>query len=149
MQCPGIACMLSQCVYLWYWCFIDGALNLPGQMDGFPILMKHRAGNTKGGSIIVPLTSCLTCLDCPVLEIKTKNFQLSVVIQLIPNQSGQLFSDTYPFSIPCIEIIVHIQRERENMHVLPGQCMHWIIWYGFNQGILTEGEGSVRLNSLY
>ncbi len=29
-------------------------------------------GNTKGGSIIVPLTSCLTGLDQPVLQIKTK-----------------------------------------------------------------------------
>ncbi len=29
-------------------------------------------GNTKGGSITVPLTSCLTGLDEPVLEIKTK-----------------------------------------------------------------------------
>ncbi len=25
--------------------------------------MNGRAGNTKGGSITVPLTSCLTCLD--------------------------------------------------------------------------------------
>jgi hypothetical protein len=29
-------------------------------------------GNTKGGSIIVPLTSCLTGLDWPVSQIKTK-----------------------------------------------------------------------------
>jgi hypothetical protein len=29
-------------------------------------------GNTKGGSIIVPLTSCLTGLDLSVLQIKTK-----------------------------------------------------------------------------
>jgi hypothetical protein len=33
-----------------------------------------RSGNTKGGSITVPLTSCLTCLDQPLLQIKTKNF---------------------------------------------------------------------------
>ncbi len=30
-------------------------------------------GNTKGGSITVPLTSCLTSLDQSVLAIKTKN----------------------------------------------------------------------------
>ena len=30
------------------------------------------ARNTKGGSITVPLTSCLTGLDQPVLQIKTK-----------------------------------------------------------------------------
>jgi hypothetical protein len=29
-------------------------------------------GNTKGGSITVPLTSCLTGLDSSVLQIKTK-----------------------------------------------------------------------------
>jgi hypothetical protein len=33
---------------------------------------KYRAGNTKGGSITVPLTSCLTGLDSSVLQIKTK-----------------------------------------------------------------------------
>ncbi len=30
------------------------------------------SGNTKGGSITVPLTSCLTGLDWCVLQIKTK-----------------------------------------------------------------------------
>jgi hypothetical protein len=30
------------------------------------------AGNTKGGSITVPLTSCLTGLDLSVLQMKTK-----------------------------------------------------------------------------
>jgi hypothetical protein len=38
---------------------------------------KHRrevdkSGNTKGGSITVPLTSCLTGLDSSVLQIKIK-----------------------------------------------------------------------------
>jgi len=31
-----------------------------------------RTGNTKGGRITVPLTSCLTGLDLSVLQIKTK-----------------------------------------------------------------------------
>ncbi len=31
-----------------------------------------KPGNTKGGSITVLLTSCLTGLDWPVLQIKTK-----------------------------------------------------------------------------
>ncbi len=31
-----------------------------------------KAGKTKGGSITVQLTSCLTGLDYPVLQIKTK-----------------------------------------------------------------------------
>ncbi len=38
------------------------------QFDGQLI----KPGNTKGGSITVPLTSCLTGLDEPVLQIKTK-----------------------------------------------------------------------------
>jgi hypothetical protein len=33
---------------------------------------KVSAGNTEGGSITVPLTSCLTGLDESVLQIKTK-----------------------------------------------------------------------------
>ncbi len=35
-------------------------------------LQQFAAGNTKGGSITVPLTSCLTGLDKSVLQIKTK-----------------------------------------------------------------------------
>ncbi len=34
---------------------------------------KVKAGNTKGGRITVPLTSCLTGLDLSVLQIKTKS----------------------------------------------------------------------------
>jgi hypothetical protein len=34
---------------------------------------NDKPGNTKGGSITVPLTSCLTGLDYSVLQIKTKN----------------------------------------------------------------------------
>jgi hypothetical protein len=40
-------------------------LNLSGLEFVWP-------GNTKGGSITVPLTSCLTGLDLSVLQIKTK-----------------------------------------------------------------------------
>jgi hypothetical protein len=34
--------------------------------------MNDQAGNTKGGGITVPFTSCLTGLDQSVLQIKTK-----------------------------------------------------------------------------
>jgi hypothetical protein len=56
-------------------------------------------GNTKGGSITVPLTSCLTGLEPAV-------WQLTIFVlfaeQTNPNQStgGQHYSDTSPFSIP-------------------------------------------------
>ena len=35
-------------------------------------------GNTKGRSMTVPLTSCLTGLDKSVLQIKTKNFSCHI-----------------------------------------------------------------------
>jgi hypothetical protein len=35
-------------------------------------MLRALAGNTKGGSITVSLTSCLTGLDESVLQIKTK-----------------------------------------------------------------------------
>jgi hypothetical protein len=40
--------------------------------SGFPGQVYLHQGNTKGGSITVPLTSCLTGLDKSVLQIKTK-----------------------------------------------------------------------------
>ncbi len=55
----------------------------------------------KGGSITVPLTSCLTGLDWSVLQIKTKIlcsyswFQTS-------QTGGQWYSNSSPFSIPCL-----------------------------------------------
>ena len=39
---------------------------------GKSVCFSMTSGNTKGGSITVPLTSCLTGLDWPVLQIKTK-----------------------------------------------------------------------------
>jgi hypothetical protein len=38
----------------------------------WPARAYQKAGITKGGSITVPLTSCLTGLDLSVLQIKTK-----------------------------------------------------------------------------
>ncbi len=38
------------------------------------VLKRTEPGNTKGGSITVPLTSCLPGLDLSVLQIKTKIF---------------------------------------------------------------------------
>jgi hypothetical protein len=43
---------------------------LPGKRRRMDL--NPRTGNTKGGSITVPLTSCLTGLDKSVLQIKTK-----------------------------------------------------------------------------
>ncbi len=58
-------------------------------------------GNTKGGSIAVPLTSCLTSLESAVMT--TDNFCFYLQNRLIQTiQTGvQWYSDTSPFSIPC------------------------------------------------
>ncbi len=40
---------------------------------GWKGLQKVKPGNTNGGSITVPLASCLTGLDKSVLQIKAKN----------------------------------------------------------------------------
>ncbi len=54
--------------------------------------MRLHPGNTKGGSIIVQLTSCLTCLDLSVLQRK-------IVIQLIPNQTNRRSTVQWYFPI--------------------------------------------------
>jgi hypothetical protein len=57
------------------------------------------AGNTTGGSITVPLTSCLTGLESAVT---TDNFCFYVQNRLIQTSQtgGQQYSDASPFSIP-------------------------------------------------
>jgi hypothetical protein len=41
-------------------------------MHAWHLILKVEPGNTKRGSITVPLTPCLTGLDYSVLQIKTK-----------------------------------------------------------------------------
>ncbi len=46
-------------------------LGLPPPLALFTNKSMPNPGNTKGGSITVPLTSCFTGLDWSVLQIKT------------------------------------------------------------------------------
>ncbi len=62
----------------------------PGTRPGKP---------TKGGSITVPLTSCLTGLDSSVLKIKTK------MVSCHTADSKPGYSDTSPFSILWVSTI--------------------------------------------
>ncbi len=48
---------------------IQAESNIFGKARACPSALP---GNTKGGSITVPLTSCLTCLDKSVLQIRIK-----------------------------------------------------------------------------
>ncbi len=62
----------------------------------------HHSGNTKGGSITVPLTSCLNWFGISCMA--TDNFCFYLQKRLIQNSQtgGQWYGDTSPFSIPCI-----------------------------------------------
>jgi hypothetical protein len=55
------------------------------------------AGNPKGGSINVPLTSCVTGLESAVWQL---TFFLQNRLIQTSQKGGQWYSDTSPFSIP-------------------------------------------------
>jgi len=76
----------------------------------YAIWLKVRTGNTKGGSIIVPLTSCLTGFGISCMT--TDNFCFYLESRLIQTcqTGGQQYSDTSPFSIPCLGYRVYIQK---------------------------------------
>jgi hypothetical protein len=59
-------------------------------------------GNTKGGSVTVPLTSCLTGLDCMTTDIFC--FYLQKRLIQTSQTGGQWYSDTSPFSIPWLSL---------------------------------------------
>ncbi len=65
-------------------------------------LSRPQPGNTKGGSITVPLTSCLTGLDWSVWQIKTIivicHTADSIAVKQEVNSTGIL----PPFRIPCL-----------------------------------------------
>ncbi len=69
------------------------------------ILPKPRPGNTKGGSITVPLTSCLTSSESGVWQLTIFVFICNRLIQT-SQTGGQQYSDTSPLSIPCLDIFV-------------------------------------------
>ncbi len=65
-----------------------------------PTHFINEPGNTKGGSITVPLTSCLTGLESAVCQLPIFCFYFrNRLIQTIQT-GGQWYSDTSPFSIP-------------------------------------------------
>ena len=61
----------------------------------------QHAGNTKGGSVTVPLTFGLTGLDWSVLQIKTKIVSSHTAdSKPVKQEVNGTVSDTSPFSIP-------------------------------------------------
>ncbi len=87
----------------------------------FLLLLNMRAGNTKGGSITVLLTSCLTCLDLPVLKIKTKKCQYSYNWFQTSQTGGQLYSDTSPLVFPGLSlftVLIYVYDLNLDFHYL-------------------------------
>ncbi len=58
------------------------------------------AGNTKGGSITVPLTSCLTGLESAIRQLTIFVLICKTDYSKTSQTGGQWYSDTSPFSIP-------------------------------------------------
>jgi hypothetical protein len=57
-------------------------------------------GNTKGRSIIVLLSTCLTGLESAALHLMIFVFYLQNRFIQTGQTGGQLYSDTSPFSVP-------------------------------------------------
>jgi hypothetical protein len=74
-------------------------------------------GNTKGGSITVPLTSCLTGLESAVWQLTIFCFYLQNRLIPTSQRGGQRYSDTSPFSIPWY-IYIHIDMCSMTLYML-------------------------------
>ncbi len=61
------------------------------------------AGNSKGGSITVPFTSCLTGLESAVWQLNYLGFDLQNRLIQTSQIGGQWYNDTSPFSIPWMQ----------------------------------------------
>jgi hypothetical protein len=62
-------------------------------------------GNTKGGSITIPLTSCLTGLESALWQLTFFCFYLPKRPIQTSQTGGQWYSDTSPCSIPWINAL--------------------------------------------
>jgi hypothetical protein len=96
----------------------------------------HAPGNTKGGSITVPLTSCLTGLDESVLQIKTKIVSChtddSKQVKQEVNGAVRLPPLVFPGMLPCC-----------------GFKMHLLILLSFAREIIMKSTPSVNVIKLF
>ena len=69
-----------------------------------------KSGYTKGGSITVLLTSCLTGLESAVWQLAIFCFYLQNRLIQTSQTGGQWYSDTSPFSIPWSDILSNSLR---------------------------------------
>jgi hypothetical protein len=83
-------------------------------------------GNTKGGSITGPLTSCLTGLELAVWQLTKFFIYLQNRLIQTSQTGGQRYSYTSPFSIPwpilSIETWLSSQEEGDGVKMFPLSC---------------------------
>jgi hypothetical protein len=60
------SCEKTRWILKWYWHFCNSLISVVSKNSS----KFSYPGNTKGGSITVPLTSCLTCLESAVWQLK-------------------------------------------------------------------------------
>ncbi len=68
----------------------------------------YKPGNTKGGSITVPLTSCYTGLESAVWQQTIFVFYLKNTQIQTSQTGGQRYSDPSPFSITCTNTLAYL-----------------------------------------
>jgi len=69
------------------------------------------AGNTKGGSITLPLTSCLTGLDSSVLQIKTKIVSSHTADSKPVKQEVNCTAILPPLAFPAVAVLLVIGKQ--------------------------------------
>ncbi len=81
--------------------------------EGANIVGRVPAGNTKGGSITVPLTSCLAGLDQSVLQIKTKILSCHTAVSKPVKQevNGTVILPPLAFLAPALEVIINTVKK--------------------------------------
>jgi hypothetical protein len=76
-----------------------------GKAGAYPSLERlamDKPGNTEGGSINVPLTSCFHWFGISCMTTDNFCFYLQNRLFQTSQTGGRQYSDTYPFSIPWI-----------------------------------------------
>jgi hypothetical protein len=83
------------------------ACNDSTVVEQSPCHPSVQAGNTKGGSIAVLFTSCLTGLESAVRQLPIFCFYLQNRLIQTSQTGGQQYSDTSPFSIPWSKVRIY------------------------------------------
>ncbi len=68
--------------------------------SGYSMVLSANPGNTRGGSITVPLTSCLTGFGNSCMTTDNFCFYLQNRLIWTSKTGGQRYSDTYPLVFP-------------------------------------------------